>query len=215
MPKFVAGLSILLVAQILSAWMGVYVQDTYAAYECTWQANLFWSHALSLPMFLPFTPELKRQYTALQEPGKARYFDFNNSPLTSFLSSTYVNGLSRGQFYLLVNAITQLVCISGVNLLSSRSSAVTVTIVLNVRKLVSFLISTVLFGHTISTKMAIGAALVFGSGGLYGWETSWRIPQRRKRLEAEGKSAGVNGSKHMNGSNGRKISGAGEGKKRQ
>jgi len=27
----------------------------------------------------------------------------------------------------------------------------------------------------------VGAALVFGAGALYGWETSWRIPMMRKK----------------------------------
>jgi UDP-xylose/UDP-N-acetylglucosamine transporter B4 len=32
--------------------------------------------------------------------------------------------------------------------------------------------------------MMLGSALVFGSGALYGWETSWRLPNERKKLAA-------------------------------
>lgn len=95
--------------------------------------------------------------------------------------------LPVGLVLLGVNAATQLACISGVNILSANASAVTVTIVLNIRKLVSFVFSTWLFGHELSGLMALGAGLVFGSGALYGWETSWRIPQQRKRSQGSEK----------------------------
>lgn len=90
-----------------------------------------------------------------------------------------------GVALLLVNAVTQLACISGVNLLSASASAVTVTIVLNVRKLVSFVLSTLIFGHQLPGMMVLGAAMVFGAGALYGWESSVRIPARRAALEQE------------------------------
>lgn len=32
--------------------------------------------------------------------------------------------------------------------------------------------------------MIFGSTLVFGSGALYGWETSWRIPQQKARAQA-------------------------------
>jgi UDP-xylose/UDP-N-acetylglucosamine transporter B4 len=32
----------------------------------------------------------------------------------------------------------------------------------------------------------LGSALVFGSGALYGWETSWRLPNERRRLAGAG-----------------------------
>ena len=69
-----------------------------------------------------------------------------------------------------VNAVTQYVCIRGVNRLAARSSALTVTIVLNVRKLVSLLLSIWLFGNSLSVGVLIGATLVFGSGALYARE---------------------------------------------
>lgn len=84
--------------------------------------------------------------------------------------------------------MTQLLCITGVNLLSAQASAVTVTIVLNVRKLVSFVASTIMFGHSLSGMMCLGAGLVFGAGALYGWETSYRIPSAAKAKKVkEGK----------------------------
>lgn len=91
---------------------------------------------------------------------------------------------SQHVIYLLANAITQLLCITGVNILSANTSAVTVTIVLNIRKLVSFMLSIWLFGNHMGGLMKIGAVMVFGAGALYGYETTYRIPQKKK-LEAK------------------------------
>jgi len=84
-----------------------------------------------------------------------------------------------------MNAITQLACISGVNLLSANTSAVTVTIVLNIRKLVSFMFSIWLFGNQMGNQMILGAVLVFGSGALYGWETTVGIKRRQQKLQQQ------------------------------
>jgi UDP-xylose/UDP-N-acetylglucosamine transporter B4 len=66
-----------------------------------------------------------------------------------------------------------------------------VTIVLNIRKLVSFILSTWIFGHHLSPMMMLGSALVFGSGALYGWETSWRLPNERRSLAGAAGAAGA------------------------
>ena len=51
--NFRDGLTILLLAQFLSAYMGAYVEDTYAKHGASWTENLFYTHCLSLPLFLP------------------------------------------------------------------------------------------------------------------------------------------------------------------
>lgn len=190
---FTTGLAILLLAQFMSAYMGAYTEDTYAKYGASWTENLFYSHLLSLPLFLPLAGTLQHQYhkLAATSPVNVRQYLLggthgqslpsviaDNKLLASLFSS--LEDMPQGILFLLTNAVTQLACISGVNLLSAKSSAVTVTIVLNIRKLVSFILSTLLFGHDLSTSMIIGSTLVFGSGALYGWETSWRLPRDRK-----------------------------------
>lgn len=191
---FTTGLAILLIAQFMSAYMGAYTEDTYSTYGATWTENLFYSHLLSLPLFLPLAGTLQHQYQKLAatEPIDVRQYLLvgmrNKHSLRSAFADnkllaslfTAVEDMPQGILFLLTNAVTQLACISGVNLLSAKSSAVTVTIVLNIRKLVSFIFSTLLFGHQLSTSMVIGSTLVFGSGALYGWETSWRLPRDRK-----------------------------------
>ncbi|CAN9309581.1 hypothetical protein AA0119_g8151 [Alternaria tenuissima] len=178
-----AGLAILLIAQLLSAWMGAYVEDVYREHGKDWQANLFYSHLLSIPFFAGFTPVLTQQFKRLQASQS-----FEVPPKVAESLPPIVNSIlastSQHVIYLTANALTQLLCITGVNMLSANTSAVTVTIVLNIRKLVSFLLSIWLFGNQMSGLMKVGAAMVFGAGALYGWETSYRIPQQKK-LEAE------------------------------
>jgi dolichyl-phosphate-mannose-protein mannosyltransferase len=180
--SFEAGLLILLVAQLLSAYMGAYVEDIYRDHGKDWQANLFYSHLLSIPMFAGFAPILYEQFTRLQGSQS-----FSVPPsIAAQLPPAFNKALastSQHVVYLTANALTQLLCITGVNMLSANTSAVTVTIVLNIRKLVSFLLSIWIFGNQMGGLMKVGAAMVFGAGALYGWETSYRIPQRKK-LEA-------------------------------
>jgi len=47
-----------------------------------------------------------------------------------------------------------------------------------------------LFGNKLSGQMLFGAALVFGAGALYGWETSVGIKRRERGREGVGKANG-------------------------
>ncbi|KAF1812434.1 UAA transporter [Eremomyces bilateralis CBS 781.70] len=178
--SFEMGLLILLVAQILSAFMGIYVQETFNEYGKAWDENLFYSHFFSLPLFIPLQSSLMTQYATLGSSAPMAIPPSIALTMPFFLQKILLH-LPRSVFMLFLNAITQLLCISGVNLLSANTSAVTVTIVLNIRKLVSFMLSIWLFGNKMSGLMMLGAFVVFGSGALYGWETSIGIPRRRAK----------------------------------
>lgn len=191
---FSTGLAVLLFAQCLAAWMGAYVEDVFSEYGASWTENLFYGHLLSLPLFFPISSLLRNQYGRLAATPsldvdrliKEDNFVFGlGDPRLLKLLRPVIERLPQGLLFLSINTITQLACISGVNLLSSKTSAVTVTIVLNIRKLVSFIFSTILFGHELSNKMILGSALVFGSGALYGYETSWRLPQEKRKKEQQ------------------------------
>ena len=184
--SFIIGLSILFVAQVLSAIMGLYTQQTYADYGAHWHENLFYSHFLSLPLFAPFLPSLYRQVDRLLK---------SRSLTTSYLPwlpispkpSSWLTVLDLSSKFpksksfldieipvhictLAVNALTQYACIRGVNLLGARTSALGVSIVLNVRKLVSLFASIWLFGNHLPAGVLVGAGVVFMSSGIYAWE---------------------------------------------
>lgn len=183
-PSFVTGLVILFVAQVLSAIMGLYTEETYRMYGPQWKENLFYSHLLSLPLFLPFLPGLARQFMKLaNSPPLALPLptmeDYPN------LSASLYKSLERIQipsqlFYLVLNVLTQYACIRGVNLLAAASSALTVTIVLNIRKLVSLLLSIWIFGNRLATGTLIGAIIVFSAGGLYSMDRKAPVKTRPK-----------------------------------
>ncbi|KAI5864989.1 UAA transporter family-domain-containing protein [Durotheca rogersii] len=164
-PSFSTGLAILLVAQILSAMMGLYTEETYKVYGPHWKENLFYSHLLSLPLFLPFSRSLINQFSRLA--------DIRQQVERIRVPSQVA--------YLGLNVLTQYACIRGVNLLAAASSALTVTIVLNIRKLVSLLLSIWLFGNRLATGTLIGAIVVFSAGGLYSLDSKKPAPKSKSQ----------------------------------
>ncbi|KAK3167146.1 hypothetical protein OEA41_010272 [Lepraria neglecta] len=200
-PQFITGLSILFIAQLLSAIMGLYTQLTYAKYGSHWHENLFYSHFLSVPLFLPFFPSLLYQFKQLLSSPPILLTPFINSPslllhnsaakepgqefqLPPILSMPGTPGITipKHVLTLALNALTQYACIRGVNLLGARTTALGVSIVLNVRKLVSLFASIWLFGNTLPPGVVAGAAVVFSSAGVWAWEG-----QRISAREKEGK----------------------------
>lgn len=196
-PSFLTGFLILLFAQILSAIMGLYTQLTYAAYGTHWHENLFYSHFLSLPLFVPFFPSLAGQLGQLLDSAPIQLSpSYTETSLSTSLNKTSTQpqfppillipsfpfsfpGIPKHIVTLTLNALTQYACIRGVNLLGARTSALGVTIVLNVRKLVSLFASIWLFGNHLPPGVVAGAAVVFGSAGVWAWEGQ-RIGKRTR-----------------------------------
>jgi UDP-xylose/UDP-N-acetylglucosamine transporter B4 len=192
-PPFSTGLAILFVAQVLSAIMGLYTEETYREYGPHWKENIFYSHLLALPLFIPFLPAMHRQFLKLAASaplGLPAHESLNNLPveLRSGLDKIHIPSQLA---YLVTNVLTQYACIRGVNLLASVASALTVTIVLNVRKLVSLLLSIWLFDNRLAAGTLLGAFIVFFAGGMYGLEGS--KPSGRARHRAHQPSVSANG----------------------
>jgi len=177
------GLAILFVAQLLSAFMGLYTQLTYDKYGSHWHENLFYSHALSIPLFSFFFPSLLTQLrkllispsiqlnqTPLLSPQTAKSTSADKLPLILAVPSSLNIAIPKHILTLALNALTQFACIRGVNLLGAQTSALGVSIVLNVRKLVSLFLSIWLFGNKLPPGVVAGAAVVFGSAGVWAWE---------------------------------------------
>ena len=197
--SFITGLAILLVAQLLSAIMGIYVQETYAAYGAHWHENLFYSHLLSLPLFIPFFPSLFAQFSRLitSEPfvlsmrvPDYRMLDISHLELGDLSSiwdkySKIVSMRIPIQLFMLaINSLTQYACIRGVNLLGARTSALGVTVVLNLRKLVSLFASIWLFGNRLPLGVTLGATIVFAGAGVYALEDS-RVKKSATRAKTK------------------------------
>jgi solute carrier family 35 (UDP-xylose/UDP-N-acetylglucosamine transporter), member B4 len=167
--KFFVGFGILYLAMLLSAIMGVYTDKTYTKYgRDHWNENLFYSHTLSLPFFMLYWPDLMTQsQVLLSSPSMTMYMAAPQQDLVPSIFHRLMTKIPIQLVLLLTNGLTQYLCIRGVNLLSARSSSLTVTIVLNVRKLVSLMLSIWLFGNRLAPGVLFGALLVFIGGGLY------------------------------------------------
>ncbi|ERF69022.1 hypothetical protein EPUS_06709 [Endocarpon pusillum Z07020] len=166
---FIVGFGILYLAMLCSAVMGVYTDRTYAKYgRDHWRENLFYSHTLSLPFFMLYWPDLMTQsQTLLSSPSMTNFMAAQHQVLVPDMFHQLLARTPVQLVMLLLNGMTQYLCIRGVNLLSARSSSLTVTIVLNVRKLISLILSIWLFGNSLAPGVVFGAFLVFIGGGLY------------------------------------------------
>ncbi|KAF8075844.1 UAA transporter [Lyophyllum atratum] len=128
-----------------------------------WQESMFYLHFLALPMFLSVRSDLTAQITALNAgprisfplplrtppPFLASLLPSNSSYLSlapesaSSAPSTLVLAFPTAYLPLLLNTLTQLLCVAGVHRLTTRVPALTVTLVLVVRKAVSLVLSVV------------------------------------------------------------------------
>lgn len=102
----------------------------------SWHDSVFMTHFLPLPLFLFTSREIKSEWS--DHPGG---------------------------WLLLLNAMTQYVCILGVNKLAA-SGAVTMNIVLTIRKMISLILSMSTYGW--DAKVGIGAAVVAVGTVIYG-----------------------------------------------
>lgn len=150
MTRFGIGFTILVITQILGAIMGLVLENTYRIYGSDWRESLFYTHALSLPFFL-----------FLLRPIRSQWNDLFAIHTKGFLN------LPSGVWYLCFNTLAQYFCVRGVNALGAETSALTVSVVLNVRKFVSLCLSLILFDNEMGSAVKFGALLVFGSSAVY------------------------------------------------
>lgn len=155
-----------------------------------WQESMFYMHFLGLPMFFSVRKDLVQQIHTVNHEWSShtvsvpRFISSVLQPVlpTSFLYAAPLSNLSFSKAVgtlaftihfptayppLLINTLTQLVCVAGVNRLITSVSALTVTLILVVRKATSLVLSVLVdFGMTTSTSevhlpmMWTGAALV-------------------------------------------------------
>ncbi|PPQ70474.1 hypothetical protein CVT24_013281 [Panaeolus cyanescens] len=207
---YLTGIGILTLALVLSGFLGLVQEATYAKYNQpaprqsnaskeepppSWQESMFYLHFLALPMFIPLLPDLANQMHNINTSGPRTNLNIplpipipesasdafplgvlppysiprlplhffpqsgNNSliSITQDIHSTTSSvllSLSIPQIYLplAINTITQLVCVAGVNRLTTRVSSLTVTLVLVVRKAVSLVISVIGIKQLYSTS---------------------------------------------------------------
>jgi solute carrier family 35 (UDP-xylose/UDP-N-acetylglucosamine transporter), member B4 len=158
--------------------MGIYLESTYARYGSNWREGLFYTvllhtrklmkHFLGLPFFIPLLPRIFRDFhTLTQSP----YVQIPPSIAALF---PYQLLIPRHILFLIINVATQYLCVRGVNRLSAISTALTITIILNIRKFTSLALSVIVFGNKLATGVKIGAILVALGAAWYAYESGNR-----------------------------------------
>jgi solute carrier family 35 (UDP-xylose/UDP-N-acetylglucosamine transporter), member B4 len=198
--RYLMGIGILTLALVLSGFLGVVQDTTYASYAKhtsaharpkqvrlsatvkpivlpnVWEESMFYLHFLSLPMFFFVRRDITMQANALFSPyaGTTTF----NIPLAAVRFT-----LPAVLPALLANALTQLLCVAGVNRLTTRVPALTVTLILVVRKAVSLVFSVMLFeGADVAWGMLwSGAFLVFAGTVVYTVSTAPIVKSEEKK----------------------------------
>lgn len=167
------GVAMLTFALLMSARMGIFQETLYKQYGKHSKEALFYNHCLPLPGFLLMSSDI-----------------YNHCLL--FSQSTQVDVPVIGQavpvmwIYLLMNVITQYVCIRGVFILTTECASLTVTLVVTLRKFLSLIISILYFQNPFTVWHWVGTAVVFLGTLLYtevlsSVGTALRGPDRKEK----------------------------------
>ncbi|XP_073475524.1 nucleotide sugar transporter SLC35B4 [Aquarana catesbeiana] len=163
------GIAALTFALLMSARMGIFQETLYKEYGKHSKEALFYNHALPLPGFLLLAPDI-----------------YNHAVLFT-QSEPYQLPLLGIQmpilwFYLLMNIITQYVCIRGVFILTTECPSLTVTLVVTLRKFFSLIFSILYFKNPFTTWHWIGTIFVFLGTLLYTevWKSIQAAPSKDK-----------------------------------
>ncbi|KAL0968747.1 hypothetical protein UPYG_G00271180 [Umbra pygmaea] len=142
------GIAMLTFALLMSARMGIFQETLYKKYGKHSKEALFYNHFLPIPGFLLLSSDI-----------------YNHCVL--FSQSTPVDVPVIGQsvpvmwLYLLMNVITQYICIRGVFILTTECTSLTVTLVVTLRKFMSLIISILYFKNPFTAWHWLGTAIVF------------------------------------------------------
>ncbi|KAI0069274.1 UAA transporter [Artomyces pyxidatus] len=157
-----------------------------------WQESMFYLHFLSLPMFVFVRHDLTTQMrTILSDRSLLVSLP---APLAPLVSKTLSNS-ARSPFPLaipaalpplLLNTLTQLVCVAGVNRLTTRVAALTVTLVLVVRKAVSLVLSVLLFDGAARMDAQASALLWGGAAMVFAGTVGYTMSGKKKPPATQG-----------------------------
>lgn len=145
--QYSVGIVMLILSLLCTGFLGMLQEKTYQRYGPCWKEGVFYTHCLSLPIFLFLVQDVRQGLASLSEPTET----------------------SAGTPWLILagNLVTQLICVSGVNRLTSRVSSVSTNLVLTTRKAISLCFSVWWFGNGWNLQLGIGASMVFLGSMLY------------------------------------------------
>lgn len=176
MEQYSIGITMLFTSLLLTGVLGLLQEKTYTKYGPCWQEGVFYTHFLSLPVFLFLTSHVMHGFNSL---SAATYRPTPTNGQTPH-PHTLVDEISRYLPYisLLANLVTQLICVSGVNQLTSRVSSVSTNLVLTTRKAISLCFSVWWFNNGWNLELGVGAGMVFLGSLLYTVASSSSSPKK-------------------------------------
>ncbi|KAJ8923816.1 hypothetical protein NQ315_010398 [Exocentrus adspersus] len=145
---WVIGIVLLTGALLMSAGMGIFQEQLYKKHGKHPQEALFYTHLYPLPGFL-------MQFTSLVEHA---VIATNSDPFKVPVLEVEIPILWG---FLLLNVITQYMCISNVYILTTECQSLTVTLVITLRKFFSLLFSILYFKNPFTLAHWIGTIMVF------------------------------------------------------
>lgn len=148
------GIAMLTFALLMSARMGIFQETLYKKYGKHSKEALFYNHCLPLPGFLLLSTDIYKHAVLFSQSSPVEIPVIGQSMPVMW-------------FYLLMNVITQYVCIRGVFILTTECASLTVTLVVTLRKFLSLIISILYFHNPFTTWHWVGTAVVFLGTLLY------------------------------------------------
>ncbi|XP_068170057.1 UDP-xylose and UDP-N-acetylglucosamine transporter [Antennarius striatus] len=152
--RWLIGIAMLTFALLMSARMGIFQETLYKEFGKHPKEALFYNHCLPLPGFMLL-------YTDIY--NHCIYFS-QSSPVVIPVTGMTVPIM---WIYLLVNVLTQYVCIRGVFILTTECTSLTVTLVVTLRKFLSLIFSILYFQNPFTIWHWMGTAVVFVGTLLY------------------------------------------------
>lgn len=175
--RWLIGIAMLTFALLMSARMGIFQETLYKQYGKHSKEALFYNHCLPLPGFLLLATDIYNH---------SIYFSQSTPVLIPAVGFT----APIMWIYLLINVITQYVCIRGVFILTTECASLTVTLVVTLRKFLSLIFSIIYFQNPFTAWHWVGTAVVFLGTLLYTevWssvQAALRGPDSKQQKKAE------------------------------
>lgn len=145
--EYALGIGMLLFALVASAYMGIVQEQLYSQYGKHPREALFYVHALSLPGFAFFWQSIWKHVVI-----------FN---VSDPIDLPVVGHFPKLWLYLILVCLAQFTCIRCVYVLTSEFSALSVTLVVTLRKFISLLLSIWYFENPFTLVHWVGTVLVF------------------------------------------------------
>ncbi|KAL2094070.1 hypothetical protein ACEWY4_011382 [Coilia grayii] len=152
--RWLLGIAMLTFALLMSARMGIFQETLYKQYGKHSKEALFYNHCLPLPGFLLLSTNIYNHCLLFNESARVEVPVIGHAVPVMWL-------------YLLMNVITQYVCIRGVFILTTECASLTVTLVVTLRKFLSLIISIWYFQNPFTMWHWFGTAVVFLGTLLY------------------------------------------------